>query len=588
MKKITYIFCCCTLLLCLISCEKNEDDIDRGNIDNGILSENIEITPHKEQKTVKVKEEYDSVFQEIADNLEKGNYGKATTLINEQIIGNVSKEKQADTFFTEYADAVEYDFNNDNITYENAKIICEAGMKTPYPNRFEIVDRELDILFYSKESLTTGIQAFEMKDYETAFYELRQVSKKISTYTECSDILYEIMTICCEKNDKSNLELASQIADVLYDSVNFDAPASENKFVSKELYEKLPESLSTAYLNFASYLEENGHYWYAVQQYARAYSIPASEETVAFAESKYRKIMHLLHPVYFECNDDYYKISTFGTVEEHGSPTWNIAGECLEIQPARIDISASSYDCYVLLRTDLYGNLTAKLASFSTGIIGNENFIESIESYETNARVIDIIYLYPEIIVLYSDGTIKGFVHENAYQNSDKRNAFSDIQGWENIIQLIDYNGGGVIGLKSDGTIIVSKDFPQNIRSEISTWKNIVSLSSTYEERTDIIYGLCEDGSVLYVQDSGYENTVPKTGIYHENILTAVGNFYITDEGSLRSFDPAYNQYLIDVYSKVNFKYLSQGDSSYYHNKNKIIAWNSEDNYEIILAEKYD
>ncbi|WP_052342628.1 immunoglobulin-like domain-containing protein [Bacillus sp. EB01] len=95
------------------------------------------------------------------------------------------------------------------------------------------------------------------------------------------------------------------------------------------------------------------------------------------------------------------------------------------------------------------------------------------------------------ISVLQEDGTVL----ETAF--TDEK---SEISEWKDI-RFLSSMDGSTVGLKKDGTVVVTEDYQPELTQQVADWKGIKEISSNWAS----LLGLKEDGTVLFAGRYGYD-----------------------------------------------------------------------------------
>lgn len=104
-------------------------------------------------------------------------------------------------------------------------------------------------------------------------------------------------------------------------------------------------------------------------------------------------------------------------------------------------------------------------------------------------------------VKIFSNNLVVGLKNDGTVVMSSHYNTFYDISGWTDIIDVDEVEmGTALIGLRSDGTVLKTETASMSgtERFNVSDWNDIVSISCGY----DHVVGLRSDGTVVACRDS--------------------------------------------------------------------------------------
>ncbi len=129
-------------------------------------------------------------------------------------------------------------------------------------------------------------------------------------------------------------------------------------------------------------------------------------------------------------------------------------------------------------------------------------YLESMqvqEELESWGNIVDVETGEQTVVVLHEDGTVS-FVYSNKqvplYYNASA-NVYDNMESWTDIVDIAYYGMDSVIGLKSDGTVVVS-DSVEGAYGDyfaVEKWTDIIAISKSYFN----VLGLKSDGTVVAV-----------------------------------------------------------------------------------------
>lgn len=98
-----------------------------------------------------------------------------------------------------------------------------------------------------------------------------------------------------------------------------------------------------------------------------------------------------------------------------------------------------------------------------------------------------------------------------------------DIAEWNDIVDVASFGSSYAIGLKNDGTVVIAnKDIPDYLKQEISKWENIVAISAGTME----LVGLNSDGTVKLIGLDG-SKMEGKVSDWKDIVAISVGDNYV-------------------------------------------------------------
>ncbi len=160
-----------------------------------------------------------------------------------------------------------------------------------------------------------------------------------------------------------------------------------------------------------------------------------------------------------------------------------------------IELFSTDNDCYAAL--DKQGNLHA-FTQFGD-YLELEAVQEEIRNWD---NIVDVVGGKERVAVLHKDGTVS-FIYRYKLPGKDYvvplpySTIYDDMEQWTDIVSISGSSGGNIVGLKSDGTVVVSRhrmglgfgyDF-----TATSKWTDIISISMSGGN----ILGLKKDGTVV-------------------------------------------------------------------------------------------
>ena len=178
-KQSTKLFLCFALLLCAIiglltSC--NSQNKSFIPTDDGLLqtsSDPNDISTSASNSINRATEATEDVdLQQVFECLENGKYKQAQQIFENNIAGNIKKEKAAQIGFEQYIQASIRDVSAGKLSLEDALLFCEAGYKggfTEYLSDFELT---LDTIRISMRCFADGKNNYINGNYKLAYLEL--------------------------------------------------------------------------------------------------------------------------------------------------------------------------------------------------------------------------------------------------------------------------------------------------------------------------------------------------------------------------------------------------------------------------------
>ncbi len=110
---------------------------------------------------------------------------------------------------------------------------------------------------------------------------------------------------------------------------------------------------------------------------------------------------------------------------------------------------------------------------------------------EKETEIVEISSSLYHVVALRTDGTVIA-VGKN-------KDGCCEVVDWTDIIQVVADNGA-TYGLKSDGTVVTTKE---RYQGEISQWKNVIQL----QHEDDGVFGITEDSEALFTDSKYYPQT---------------------------------------------------------------------------------
>ena len=375
-----------------------------------------------------------------------------------------------------YQEALAYKSNK---SYEKAIEIFETLVEYNYKDvKAQIA--ECQNCIYQK-----AIAYKENGDFEKAILEFT----KISTYQDAVDQTKE----CVWLKNKDKVLLAKQYQNLFSGTFKFDLDKTYQNWICLGV-----NSDGTVVSDYGDYYDTSGEYY--------NFSFDTSDWTdVVAVTAGYDHVVGL---------------KADGTVVATGANQYGQCnvGEWTDVVKVCANCSATAglrSDGSVLFAGDLYRNY------------------KDIYNQGTD-RIIDIFGYHSDIWLLKSDGTVEAIDYENGFYSydanftdiiefeADMNDAYGlksdgtvittdtnsgyieaklkEIEGWEDVVEVLDGGGSYVAALKSDGTVYFwsyelmrGNKYYQQINSVIQKWTDIVAIEDLYGQ----LVGLRADGTVV-------------------------------------------------------------------------------------------
>lgn len=171
-------------------------------------------------------------------------------------------------------------------------------------------------------------------------------------------------------------------------------------------------------------------------------------------------------------------------------PSYNYVADQLKSY-TNLSVLSTYFDNYVLLSKT--GSIYAYSEKFNNALDAFQDYISTWKD------VVDVITGQMRIAALISDGSVKVADYAK-YTNPAYGYLYDEIANWNNIIAISADNTGSIIGLKSDGTVVMScSDAPSSFSYNISGWNDIIAISKS----STTLLGLKRDGTVIATGDNG-------------------------------------------------------------------------------------
>ncbi|SET65794.1 RCC1 domain-containing protein, partial [[Clostridium] polysaccharolyticum] len=198
-------------------------------------------------------------------------------------------------------------------------------------------------------------------------------------------------------------------------------------------------------------------------------------------------------------------------------PAYNYVAEKLKSY-TEIEGISTDFDSYALL------SKTGKIEAFSEKYDKSFEFFK--EETSTWTDVVKAVNGKSCIVALKQDGTV--YVADYNKKCGGSEITYDEVDEWTDIVDIADDTGGSIVGLKSDGTVVCTKEeikgpdgcFVYNPNTfDVSDWNDIIAISqSTYS-----LLGLKRDGSVVATGNN--ENKQLDVSDWHDIVAIAAGDW---------------------------------------------------------------
>lgn len=537
---------CCALLITLTACSQSSTHSSSfGDISPSENSGSSGDTPSPDYNKTFGKP-YSDIFQLI----EEGKYGKAEDIIEEEIVGDSIKEREAENKVKEYYQLLIERFNNETLSYDDFWFVHENLCKTKFSDYADSESLELLwILDGSKSSYRKGKDFFATGNYADAVGWLSNVSSLDSNYSATIDMISDIAVALGNSESLQELKRAVFACDILH-----SRRAAANGGDWTILYRDniiTDESCIEIKLRFAQRLEEQKQYRYAIQQYAQLiidYSyycdvdLNAGTSSDTPANEGYCRLMRMLNSKCYTDDGYYYigELNSEGRLNRSDHAVWNIRSSgYLQVASWVADGGGGLYE-RILITIDWPrpGNSFSSADSLWTEAQGStyatsDTLAVADRIANTGGITKVVTKSYDGVAALLYDGTVRYFSLENKY---------NEVESWYQIIDLWRLSDG-FVGLTDSGRIVATSDLISKYPAlaEALTWENIVSVSFGFENDGHVVphtyqslYALCDDGTIKYIKEfdnKGYSSS----GVVQANAVAIAGSYYLESEGHLRT-----------------------------------------------------
>jgi lipoprotein len=574
-KQSTKLFLCFALLLCAIiglltSC--NSQNKSFIPTDDGLLqtsSDPNDISTSASNSINRATEATEDVdLQQVFECLENGKYKQAQQIFENNIAGNIKKEKAAQIGFEQYIQASIRDVSAGKLSLEDALLFCEAGYKggfTEYLSDFELT---LDTIRISMRCFADGKNNYINGNYKLAYLELNNVSPLDANFGNALEIIYQI-AIKTSKSETADELLLSQKC-FQHIQRNSDRYTVSDLKANGE-YETL-QMLHNTTLKLADALYAEGRTLFAAAEYGNAAGY--SKRLMSFftdSDSINRWLDEL--ELYAECirqcsiltyYDGYYILTKNG-VEPYGRDNASY--------PPAFQTSAKDY---IFLVLDGYYNdhqaygVIRKSGDAKFGVDSSAKEYKdwaALEDYTWRKTescypikiFLDVYGNSPDAIVLYSDGTIDII-------SSDWPSSYYDLQTYDDVLDFINIYEDEFAVLQKSGYVSTTSGI------NLSEWKEIIEITSgtartsgynSISNERDYLYGLDKNGVIYYTEilTKSEAEKIPESGTFvlSEPVIKIAGDAYLTQSGILGSIEPILNEWLQVNYSNYKFSSISKG-----------------------------
>ncbi|WP_455716397.1 hypothetical protein [Anaerosporobacter sp.] len=194
----------------------------------------------------------------------------------------------------------------------------------------------------------------------------------------------------------------------------------------------------------------------------------------------------------------------------------------------------SSYKDIIAMDTE-YDNYTL-LSKTGSIIAYSAKYNEELEKYKdyisTWSGIVDVVTAQSKIAALKKDGTVYvANFNKYAREKSAAASLYDDVADWTDIVAISVGSVGPIVGLKSDGTVVVSKNsLYYKTYYDVSDWKDIIAISNG----NSCLLGLKRDGTVVATGDN--ENKQLDVSGWTDIVAIATGDWIsigLKSDGSL-------------------------------------------------------
>ena len=194
-------------------------------------------------------------------------------------------------------------------------------------------------------------------------------------------------------------------------------------------------------------------------------------------------------------------------------PSYRYVADQLKSYTAISTIS-TDYDNYVLLSKS--GNIYAYSDRSSDAL---DSYKDKISTWKD---VVDVVTGNLRIAALQSDGTV--YVADyNKYYDSPDDYLYDEIEDWTDIVDISAAKVGPIAGLKSDGTVVMSryklKGINYDYSYDVSSWNDIIAISKS----STSLLGLKRDGTVVATGNN--ESGQLEVSGWHDIVAIAAGDW---------------------------------------------------------------
>lgn len=194
-------------------------------------------------------------------------------------------------------------------------------------------------------------------------------------------------------------------------------------------------------------------------------------------------------------------------------PSYRYVADQLKSYTAISTIS-TDYDNYVLLSKS--GNIYAYSDRSSDAL---DSYKDKISTWKD---VVDVVTGNLRIAALQSDGTV--YVADyNKYYDSPDDYLYDEIEDWTDIVDISAAKVGPIAGLKSDGTVVMSryklKGINYDYSYDVSSWNDFIAISKS----STSLLGLKRDGTVVATGNN--ESGQLEVSGWHDIVAIAAGDW---------------------------------------------------------------